>query len=538
MNAYPINRRELLFVVIWCCFCIGLVLLPYFLGVISTPPGKQFTYITTAPYQDTNSYFTWIRQAQGGHFFFQDQYTSEFSARYIFHPIFLLVGLVAKLTFIPVIYIWLLLIIVADFFLLFSIYVFFTYFIKSTIQRALTFLLVTFGAGIGWLIGWRSIDLRLTETTIFQSLSWPFIFSIALSLLLWFFISALRSLTDENIHDYKLAKFAGFVGFLLALIHPYDLVTAYIVLILYIIFFTSFRKHLKKLLFIFLLPILPLIYDFIIQLIDPVLKRHNQTLMLTDSILYIISGFGLILLFAVLGAKIIFKKKERSYYFILLWAISSLIIIYIPFPFQRRLIMGAIIPLVMLASYFFYDLFDKIQIQALLSMKARLLKGIYFFALILAFLLLSTISNLIVYSRNLKAISTGEFPYFLKTDLVQGMHWLDMQGSADQIVLSSEMMGSFIPRFSNLKVYLGHWAQTIDEPKKLIEVKQFFSTATSDNDRIQFLTKNKIDYIFYSSYEGNQNNNDSMTGLKKSKIITPVYKNFTVEIFKVNYENI
>ncbi|MFH1207041.1 MAG: hypothetical protein V1668_00340 [Patescibacteria group bacterium] len=538
MIAYPIKHRELLFVVIWCCFCIGIVLLPYFLGVLATPSGKQFTYITTASYQDTNSYFTWVRQAQEGHFFFQDQYTSEFSARYLFHPIFLLVGLVVKLTLIPVIFIWLLLIIVADFFLLFSIYKFLSYFIKSSIQRALTFIFVSLGSGFGWFIGWRSIDLRLTETTIFQSLSWPFIFSIAISLLLWFFIFALRSLTDENLYDYKLAKYAGFVGFLLALIHPYDLITAYIVLGLYVIIFKLFRKQLKKLLFIFLPPILPLIYDLIIQLIDPVLRRHNQTLMPTDNILYIISGFGLILFFAILGANIIFKKRERSYYFILLWAISSLIIIYIPFSFQRRLIMGAIIPIVMLASYFFLDLFNRLEIQELVRWKASWIKRMYFFTIIIIILFLSSISNLIIYSHNLKAIATGGFPYYLETDLIIGMRWFNVQGYAGQIVLSSEMMGSFIPRFSSIKVYLGHWAQTIDELKKFTEVKQFFSTTTKDSDRVQFLIKNKIDYIYYSRYEGNQINNNCLSGLANEKIINRVYTNSSVVIYKVNYENI
>ena len=81
-----------------------------------------------------------------------------------------------------------------------------------------------------------------------------------------------------------------------------------------------------------------------------------------------------------------------------------------------------------------------------------------------------------------------------------------------------------MPSYMNRRVYLGHWAQTIDFEKKSADVNRFFSV-NDDNFRKGLIAKHGIDYVYYGIEEKN-------LGLFNPDYMEKVFENDKVKIFK------
>lgn len=523
---FNVNKKEIIFWSIWSFIILVIVIFPYFYGYFNSSPDLQFMDYISDGYEDFNSYFAWIKQASAGKLLFQDLYTPESQYSLGFHPLFLLIGLLNHFFSIPIHFLWYFFIIISNIFLLFSIYFFISYFVSNKFQRGLAFVLITTASGFGWLINYLSVDLIMMEATVFQTLLWPFIFSLALSLILWFFIFALESIKSDN---NKLAWEAGFVGLLLVMIHPYDIVIIFVIFGSYLLLFTKFYKHLKKIFIIFILPTIFLIYDLIIIRIDPVLKTHSLTKMFSPPLLYYVSGFGLILIISIGGCLSLIKNREKKYYFLILWMFLSFVMVYLPLSFQRRLILGALIPITIIATKAIINLNPRLRKNS--NNLIFYLKKIFFYLTLVSILLFSLPTNFIFYYNNLNKIIRKEFPYYLKRDLVEAMDWIDQNASSSEVILSSYEIGSFIPRFTGNKVYLGHWAQTIDINEKKRQVKSFFDEM-SMSERKDFLLDNQIDYIFLSPYESREVEK-LQRDFNISDLLELIYRNSSASIYKI-----
>ena len=91
-------------------------------------------------------------------------------------------------------------------------------------------------------------------------------------------------------------------------------------------------------------------------------------------------------------------------------------------------------------------------------------------------------------------------PYFLDKSELEAMQWLEANTNRKDVVLSSYGVGNYIPRISGNKVFLGHWAQTIDfQDKKALAVK-FYST-NGDDFRKGLIEEYSINYVYYGIEE-------------------------------------
>ncbi len=522
-----LQKKEQRFVIICSLVLILLIYLPAIIGNFSTPDDKSFVYMAMTDHHDSNSYFSWIKQAQEGKLLFKDKFTSEYTKNLIFHPVFLFIGQVSNVFKIPVIYLWFTMIITANIFLLFTIYLFCSFFLKITYHRIIAFLLAITSSGFSWFLGYFSADSYLSEISVFRILNRPFIVAFALGLMLWFFIFALMSLKYKN--PYKYALLAGLAGFLLSLIHPYDIVTVFFVLASYIIYKGHIKQNFNKLLLIFVPAIFPIMYDLIIEKIDWVIGEHNKVSIGAETSFFsIIFSFGLVFILALPAIYIILKEKKKNLYFIVFWAISSFIVIYLPFSFQWRLILGAQIPLVILATYFILYIFEKYFKNNDIDIYSFSYIKLFTVFLLMIFIFISSLTTISQYSYYFKGMLDKKYPYYIDKSIMKAISWLDNNTDNNDIIFSSNETGNFIPGRSGNTVYLGHWAQTIDYLNKLNIAKSIFSGTYTHKELDNFFHQNNIRYILYSNFERELGEGLDFSTYQK------VFEENSVAIYKVN----
>jgi hypothetical protein len=92
-------------------------------------------------------------------------------------------------------------------------------------------------------------------------------------------------------------------------------------------------------------------------------------------------------------------------------------------------------------------------------------------------------------------------PHYLSEAQYQGLQWLRTHASREAVVLCTPMIGSYIPPRAGCKVYVGHWAETIQFGHKVGQAWDFFGDRTTVNEKRDFLQQNRIRYVFLGPYE-------------------------------------
>jgi hypothetical protein len=551
------NKREVKFVIFWSVFISILALLPLAYGHLNVPEGKVYTGLTASIYpSDVNSYFAWIRQAQEGSFLFEDKFTSEPHNAWIFHPVFLGIGLLSNISHINVIYFWYFATIASNFFLLYVVYLFLWNFFSPrkiaafqaesfgktkekdgasgnlTMPRILSFIIITISSGFGWMLGQISADNWIIETSTFQSMRWPFIFSIAISLMLLTFLFLLKS---EETRKIKFTCYAGFSALLLSIIHPYDMFVIIPVAMVFLLTNGWTKKELKKSLgkmLLFLALISPgILYSLYITFFDPVFGAHNKISMPSPSPLSYMLGFGLLsffgftgLVFSVLDARKIPREEKNKFFLIALWIIISAALLYSPVNFQRRFIMGLQIPLAIFSTIALIEITKKLkEKRKILAVSAAI-----------SFL---SIGNFTFLLKDIGYLAGQDFPFFADKNFMAGLEWLDKNTKNQDVILSSPKTGNLIPRFSGNRVYIGHWAQTLDIAAKNEEVEKFYASAASKDYIRNFLEKSRVNYIFCGDFEYDCKSQSWEEKILALKEITLVFNSQSVKIYKVSNHN-
>src|SRR2546425_3756369 len=85
---------------VWLALAL-LTTLPYVAAVLRTPNGCVFSGVLTA-YDDTFTYFAWMRQGADGHLLMCDLFTSEPQSCEFFLPLWNILGLIADVTRLPI----------------------------------------------------------------------------------------------------------------------------------------------------------------------------------------------------------------------------------------------------------------------------------------------------------------------------------------------------------------------------------------------------------------------------------------------------
>lgn len=516
LNLKPfISKKEKIFLVVLGIFLALTAALPDLYGFLNTPPDKVFTWATSRYPFDYNTYHVWVNQASQGKIMMEILYTSEPHPALFFHPVFYLIGQVNYFLKIPAELIFLILSFFANFFLLIVIYYFISHFISRVSQRIVSLVLISFSSGLSWLLGETSADGFLMELSLLNIMRWPLITSLGLILIILALISFIKSLEEQG---FKKEILTGFLIFLLALIHPYDLVVFYGLALSYLIFFTKFWQKIFQTVIIFLFPLPVIVYNFLLNNSSLVWRQHSLAPMSSPHFFsYFLGLFPLFILLPFAWREI---KKQKSLKIIFLWVITYFILVYLPLTFQWKLSLGIFVPLGILAG---------IGLSNIASfLNKRFNKNYLGYIFIFFVVLFSSINNFFVLVKTIEMLKTSVHPFYLSKEEMAAFTWLKNNLQTNDVVFSSYETGNFIPRYTGKRVFFGHWAQTIFVAKKSEIVKIFFSDKISDNERKEILKNNRINYVFYGEVE------KKMGLINPAEIGQEVFKNSKVSIIKIN----
>jgi hypothetical protein len=217
--------------------------------------------------------------------------------------------------------------------------------------------------------------------------------------------------------------------------------------------------------------------------------------------------------------------------FVVCWAVGGLAVIYLPFAFQRKMLMGEHIPLCLLAGMGASWLASRAAPRARVWILSLLVLG-------------STPSNILFLVRDINHLqndrSETHLTPFLPGPQVDVYHWLRENTPPTASIVGVPSLCTYLPGEAGRAVWAGHWAET---PQYAVKEEQFaaaFDAQTSDRDREAFLLSTGAGYFFYPNDVSNLTlkRRDGLHHFVELTVHPPaylieVYKNELFTVYKI-----
>ncbi len=489
----------------WSVAILLLSCVPYLIALLLTPNGWQFAGFLVNPL-DGHSYMAKMRQGFEGSWLFHLTYTPEpHNGAFIF-TFYLALGHLAALNNLPLIWIFHLARLLASFLLLVVAFRFVAYVTPQANERRLAFIFILTASGFGWLgaiFGAFPIDLWVPEAFVPYSIYANPHFPLAMALMLIIFQLVVWP-PDRASHllPTPYALLPGLAALALAIILPFALLTVWAVLAVFISWIYLIQRRLPWLqiwptlgVVLFSAPVIG--YDYWVSITNPIMAGWSaQNITSAPSFLNLLLGYGLIGLLAAAGGWFIARgskgsgdAQKRGEWLILWWAVTTLVLVYLPLDLQRRLINGLHLPLAIMAAIGLSRWLDNSSLQ----MKSRRLITNAVIAIgVLGTIFVWTVPLLGMLSPPTESETTALF--FLRQDEIIGFNWLRENATAEDVVLASSRLGMFVPGQTGLRAYYGHPFETIEADKKKETVEAFYRGESENAPPV-------VDFIIYGPSE-------------------------------------
>jgi hypothetical protein len=199
-------------------------------------------------------------------------------------------------------------------------------------------------------------------------------------------------------------------------------------------------------------------------------------------------GFGLPLLFFVIGAAVARGKLVKRYWQLVVWFLLSILFAYLPFWFQRKLVFGAHIPLSLLVAVAF-----DFVLGTWSTGRTRRVAGFATAAVLFPFLAATPTYLLIEQYREVKANVDGA--YFVSNEIIEGLKVLQQRSRPDDVVFANLPISRLIPAYSGNTVVWGHWAMSVDSKERRAWIANIFNPQSDENLADQFWGSD-IQFVF------------------------------------------
>ena len=521
-----IQRQEWLLALALSLIIIIISGLPYLYGALVATPEQLFSGFVIG-LEDGNSYLAKMQQGRSGYWLFSLAYTPEPHQAEPFFIFYIVLGKIAGLLQLPnplALHLSRLVTIPAG---LLAFYYFSAYFIDRIRVRQLALLLFGLAGGLGWLwlalggsseLGRMPVDLWVPDASFFlTSLTFPHL-PLAQGLLLLFVVFGLEYVRHGR---QRYGWLAAGCGLAVSLIHPHTLPVMALLLGLYILWQSYSQRRLLWAwllrLALIVLPSLPyLLYVFIVFNQNPVFVAwRSQSLTFSPAPVHYLLGFGLTLLFAVLGLSLTWPQADPKYRFLHVWTISVPVLVYLPIALQRRFLDGYQAPLAVLAA---------IGLAWLVRQKFG---PRWQFRLVVASLVLMSLTNMLLVGGALATITRRPGTVFQPRSEVEAAQWL--AGTTQRnVVLAAYQTGNYLPTVADVRVFVGHGPETVRAEAKNSLLTEFF-TGNDDNFRRQLLDDYEVSFLYYGPAE--RALGDFSPGT--ASYLEQVYDNGSVQIYEV-----
>lgn len=470
---------------------VGLSCLPYAYAYLVTPPDLRFTGLLLNP-QDGNSYYAKMFQGARGEWLFRLPFTSEPHEGAFIFTYYLALGHLARLTGLPIPLIYHLARAVNGFLLLLTVYGFVALLTAQATERRLIFLVVATSSGLGWLVGlmgYLTVDLWVPEALTFYAILANPHFPLAMALMLVIFGLGVGGWGQGRFPTWVRAALAGAAALLLAVVQPFCLVTVYAVLAVNLTLLAARRRRWPRTeigaaaaVMVTSAPFL--LYDAWVYTVNPALRAWSaQNLTPSPPPWDYMLSYGIVLLLALAGTVWALRRGRDAHLLLVVWVVVNLILLYLPIPLQRRLVLGLHLPLAMLAGLGL----SRVILPRLRTGRRAVTVGI---------LSLCTLTNLFLLLGAFLAAAQQDPRLYLSANEAEALAWMRHHIPPDAVVLASPQGGLFIPAWAGQRVVYGHEFETIDAEEKKARVEAFFQ-GTDD----AVLSDYAVNYVFVGPRE-------------------------------------
>ena len=539
-----IEGAEWRWALLWTAVVLLVVNVPYGLGAVMSTPELEFGGAVYAV-EDMNSYFAKMRQGERGAWLFRIPYTAEEHPGTIIYLFYLLLGKAAAVLGLSLEGTFHLARLVCGAICMLAVYRFLAHYTPLRAVRRIAFLLVAFSGGMGWLFiltgqtGWLgslSIDLILPEGYGFLILySAPHIALATAGLLLglvWVESGCAR-------HDVRLAL-AGAAAFLgVALIAPfYLLVPCGVLGVHWLVVSVRQRRPDWKAAWLIVLSALPsgavVGYDYYYFTFDPVYRAWAaQNLVRSPHPLHYLAGYLVVGALALVGGVWAVRRRRWSLGLPLIWLAVVPLLLYVPFNAQRRLIIGAQVPLCLLAALGWVHCvalpFGRSRFVRWLGRHPRYSRAGMRRFLTAILILLASLTNPLLILGNSVQVARPRPPIYHSRAELDALEWLRAHTAPEDIVLCAYETGNYLPVRAGNRVLLGLGTETLDAERKRAEVGRFYNAGESDAWRRELLRQYGIAYVLVGPNE--RSLGSFLPG--EAAYLRPVYASDSYAIYRV-----
>lgn len=476
-------------------------LLPYLLAYAWTPAGKQFAGFFFIA-DDATTYLAKMHQGADGAWLWWDPYTSEPHGGVFLFGFYLLLGHLAALLHLPLVAAYHLARLAGAVALIVAVDRLARRLLPPELRRlALVFTMLASGLGFvvqalgnPALLGIRleALDLHLPELSGWYSVLAIPHFAWATALIV-FALIGLLDLAERPAVGTIVLTGASLTG--LAAIHPQMVPVLAIIWAAYRLVRLGWgsRPSARNLLAeaaAFAIPIPMLFYSAWVLYTDPTIALWaKQWKHQAPNILSLGVSLGLPLAAASYAMVLAWRRRDPKLALLMVWPPLVMALLYLPNAanIQRRLLDALYVPLGFLAA---------VGLRALLARwphhAARLER-----VLVPIFCL----SSGLVLAIALR-FATGVYPeIYLSDDQAQTLSWLAAHHHAADRVLSSPGDGLYIPAWSGVPVYVGHYSETLDYFGKIRTANTMLQASTSPTQLLSFLHDNGITLLYWGPQE-------------------------------------
>jgi hypothetical protein len=449
----------------------------YIYGYQNTPKGSVYTGIRSLNASDFNQHLSFIDECRKGNFFIRNRFTSEPHQGFMVRPVYFLLSIPFRFISLSNSAVFHIIRIFCGILLLVILFPLLHCFELEKKTEIFAFVLLVFTSGVGivtkhWLP--QTVDLNVPESILFLSLGEAphFIFS---ALFLWTGLTFLYLIIARNDSRFL-------IGYFLCLTvlwweHPFDAVIMISVSLASIFLLPGMKLKIILVTVIGILSLPPFIYYQKLKSLPAFAGwASNQNLMTSPPLVAVLSGIFPLLLIAIPGFVALQQdsKKRKMMLFLLIWCVTQLVLLYLPFPFQRRLIAGIQFPFAVLAAY-------------------GLKRFSNFVAVLILVVCMST--NFYITAQFINELRSQAMPFYLPEYYKKAFNWLGLQKD-DGAVLSEFVTGNFIPAYSGHPSFMGHSSFTPNILKRREQAVLFYNHPDEN-----FLRRNNIQYVFWGIEE-------------------------------------
>jgi hypothetical protein len=450
-----------------------LTLLPLALASGAAPDPSEFAGFLLNPV-DGFSYLAKMRQGMAGRWAFELPYAAEPGPPAYIFTFYLALGHIARLLSLPLLAVYHGVRTVAVFLMGLAAYAFFSRAIPAERPRWLAYCLFLLGSGVGWLAG--PLTIRSSDLYIPESLAWTSSIANPHFPLAFALVAAIASLAIGARTGLREGLLAALLGAVLGLVQPLAVISLLAGLGGWLLWGLILRRRQSA------RDILPgagwvfaglslgagpwLLYDAALVSSHPVLVAWNQQNQTPSPPPWaFVTGFGLILIYALVAVARRSSLPESSWRLCIAWVVTTALLLYAPFNLQRRLVLGMALPLAALAGAGLDRIVSSGGSRRWLA----------------AVLVAATVpSHLLVTAAGVFQASTSDPSVLLLPGERAAYEWLAANAPEGSTVLAAPRSGNRLPAFASVHVLYGHPFETPQAERQLSLVTDFFAADSDD----------------------------------------------------------